>query len=81
MAEQETVKVRYAGRYAEVLLPLPDGTTILAKKGEAIEVPAGDFAAGLLVQEANWQPSGKAAQETAKAVQAAEPADAETKGG
>ncbi len=77
----ETVKVRYSGSYTEVLLPLPDGTTILAKKGEPVEVPAGDFAAGLLIQDANWQPSGKAAQETAKEVIAANAPDAETKGG
>ncbi len=78
----ETVKVRYSGSYTEVLLPLPDGTTILAKKGEPVEVPAGDFAAGLLIQDANWQPSGKAAQETARAAQeATTPPDAERKGG
>ena len=79
----ETVRVKYAGRYAGgVLLPLPDGTTIHAKPGEAVAVPAGDFAAGLLVQESNWQPVGAAAKDVAsEALAAVEPPADETKGG
>lgn len=79
----DTVKVKYVGRYASgVILPLPDGTSIHAEQGAAITVPAGDFAAGLLVQETNWQPVGADAKEVAADAVAALPtADAAQTGG
>lgn len=78
----DTVKVKYVGRYSEVLVPLPDGTTALARKGEALAVPGGDFAAGLLVQESNWKPVGADAKDAAsEALAALSTADAEQTGG
>jgi hypothetical protein len=78
----ETVKVKYVGRYAEVLVPLPDGTTVLARKGEALAVPGGDFAAGLLVQEGNWKPVGADAKDVAaEAVAAVEASAAQNQTG
>ena len=77
MADGETVKIRYAGRHTDgVDVRLPDGSEHRVMPGDVLEVPAGAFADGLLIQTNEWKPSGAAAKDAAAAAVEQLPADA-----
>ena len=82
MADSDTVKVRYAGRHQDgVDVRLPDGSEHRVMPGDVLEVPAGAFADGLLIQTDEWKPSGAAAKDAAAAAVEQLPATDAAQGG